>query len=103
MASAREIVEEQRAQESLDAWCKQDSRVADVWLGFTWRLARDPLVIDCQGEPHAVEIPHSEPPTFLAKTTPIVVGDPVITALYQFDAEQIIVLDISVRKAKIIP
>jgi hypothetical protein len=87
MAFARTLVEEADASDALDDLRKDYKRFEELWMGWSWRLARDPLA-------DAYRIPEVEPPTYLIKSGDLSHYDmpSAVTILYRFTDEDVTIL-----------
>lgn len=61
MAKPRQIVEEHAVSAALEAAREKFPRLEEVWLGWTWRLVRNPLI-------EAVPVPGSKPQAYIVKS-----------------------------------
>jgi hypothetical protein len=91
MAYARTIRDEPAVSAAIDQLLKTYPRFDEEWMGWTWRLCRDPLR-------DATRVPDIDPPTYLIKTPDFsAYGLPgPVTILYEFDDDEIRFLAIKV-------
>ena len=89
MAAPLTIREEPAATAALDAARKKYPRTDEWWLGWSWRLVRDPLT-------DAIKVPGSSPQAYLMKTDDFSrYGAPPPSAfLYTFDNERLYLLEV---------
>jgi hypothetical protein len=86
MASFRTIVEEIVVTEKIDAVLPNIPRLEEVIDGLKWRLSREPE--------RGYSLPGENPPKYLYKIDPPATNFPMVTVLYEFDENEVHVLDI---------
>lgn len=78
MRKIRGVFEDHAVSAAIDNAAQKNPRVAEVFRGLGWGLARE-------AEVAGYELPGHSPPQYLYKTSSPIVGDPVITARYEYD------------------
>jgi hypothetical protein len=89
MGFARTIVEEPTATDALDRYRTEYERFDELWIGWTWRLARDPLA-------EAFQLPGIDPPAYLIKSGDLSrYGLPSsVTILYRVTEDEVIIISV---------
>jgi len=85
----RGVFEDDAVREAIDKAAENNPRVAEVFRGLGWGLARE---ADVAG----YELPGQNPPQYLYKTSSPIVGDPVITARYDFDDKEVYIRSVRI-------
>ncbi len=95
MENIRTLREELVASATYDEACKKYPRFEDLWMGWTWRLVRDPEI-------DAVQVPNTTPQAYLVKTWDFS-GDhdlpASVTFLYTYDDSEVQILALRIVEA----